>query len=322
MTHDPRQSHKFDHTDRLNHHIAMKNATLLMLGLMFSVAALAQFTSTGLSATPILGSAQLSSGTSFIAPFEQGFLLYDEGLTLTNIIQYPILPNLQPGRLVGINVNDGSGAGDVPFDRLGYLSETLFDTDPTTQEYAVLMSNTSTSRWDLLVARTDGSVLFYLPSTAQTEYWFQSIVNTSSGTKLVVTYVDWSFFPETAQIGQVFELPGSLPCPDCLGSELMQGSSNDLRTNTQPEKRKITPFSVHPNPSDGGVSIRYSLPIGTERAVLRMVDAHGKNVVRSTLTSNSEQTLFIPNLSPGGYVCILEHENGMPIGPGQLVVIL
>ena len=135
-----------------------------------------------------------------------------------------------------------------------------------------------------------------------------SIVNTTSGTKMILTSY------KTDDLGlKIFSLPGSLPCSICGGyAGIAEPNSNESRSMIS------NPF---PNPTNDKTTINYELPEGVNQGKLVFYDANG-NVVKEFNVDNSFKDLQVSNsdLSAGTYYFQLQTSKGTS-GGKKLIVI-
>ena len=195
-----------------------------------------------------------------------------------------------------------------------YVTESLFDDDPSTIEYCQSYRDTSQvlQIGGFRVLREDGTILFdqlggSLPDVLSSQDVFGSpaIFSTTEGTFMAVSL----------QFGgtEVYELPGHVPCLDC-SDIVMMTSGNGLA------KVGATSLSAFPNPAGNAATVNYTLPQGVHEATLVLSTLNGSVVSRMALTNSGSKTITTADLSAGTYLYHLETNQGM-IGAKRLVVV-
>lgn len=192
-----------------------------------------------------------------------------------------------------------------------YITEDLFDTDPTTIEFMCSESGS------VVVYRQDGSVVFsttgYLMDAPG--YWDQkyqrAIASTPDGPVLAVGGL---FSGGTSKL---FLLPGELPCPECNGSIIPENTTGTV------DQFQITPSPVleaYPNPADNLATIHFDLPEGTRHADLVFFNEQGAELKRIPVYRSGIKTITTADLAAGTYLYHVETDQGM-IGAKRLVVV-
>lgn len=257
-------------------------------GLVFSalIAAqlLAQFplVNTAPGTIYVLGS--LSSGTRYIGPFypEDGQpgtrTIYNMDLTVHRVLNYPAPPP------------------NMRWVNMGYITEALFDTDPSTIEFTMgAMSVNGPNAFAAFVLREDASVLFSQnPGSLTNGPIFTDVYGpifaTDEGTFMTVHTSGVQGPPVN-----IYQLPGTLPCMDCFGAPV----ADDISTGGTIHADPISGMALIPNPAQDEMWIRFNEGISTE--VISIIDASGREVMRTMITDRSLSSLSIAHLANGRY---------------------
>ena len=155
-------------------------------------------------------------------------------------------------------VCDGDTAGGV---NIFYLSDALFDTDPSDVEFVVLfLCGAGGSYPSVGVYGEDGEVLLEEPNAATWEFFssskFYSVHNTSEGTKLNLITLDPAN-PNSNYTGcKIWSLPGTWVTQMPEAPDLLDG------------------MMVYPNPSTGEFNVT-----ATEGFIVEVLDAQGRQVL-------------------------------------------
>lgn len=242
-----------------------------------------------------------TAGPKFISTNSTGFTLYNEDLSVFTNAVFPPAP---PGYTYFTMF--------IPT----FMTETLFDTDPTTIEFAVNVQNTTNPSINgTRILRTDGTVL--LDDLNHIPYGWSgpgpfatsnSIMNTPEGTRMVLS-TSYSVNPPECV---VYALPGSLPCLPC--SDEMQGWNGD---HMLPEPAFLTAF---PNPAGSSATVRYTLPPGTGRGWLVFFTLNGAEVKRIPVDASGVKALSTTDLTPATYLYQLITPDG-PVDTQRLIVV-
>jgi len=221
-----------------------------------------------------------------------GFTLLNTDLTIYQSVTYATPP---PGY-------DGEENRNA-----NWITESLFDTDPSTIEYVRHLAPTDpfalcTSTG---IYRDDGTLLYFFEEGAITEIW-----NTPSGARMIVR----PCHPDS--LAKVFALPGSLPCVACDGTitpmSMMLGGQDELMPDGG--------IQAFPNPAADQATISYTLPEGTEHATLVLSTLNGSVVSRMAITGSGTRIITTADLAAGTYLYHVESDHGM-IGAKRLVVV-
>lgn len=227
-----------------------------------------------------------------------------QGSNTTNDSVWILNPDMSLYRQIVLPMSPGFHY-DIP----RYITEDLFDTDPTTIEFATIRINDQGGPLDVQVYREDGTLLFSTPGLLLG--WGLTdpsggFLTDENGTLMSVTSNDGSS-------KSVFHLPGKMPCVDCQGMATMAAGGAYMPDTSG--------FDFFPNPSTGATTLRYGLSSSTSLADLCIFDGLGSEVMRLRLkgTHGSEQ-LDTGNLAPGGYTCRLLAD-GLPVGAQRLLMV-
>ena len=194
-----------------------------------------------------------------------------------------------------------------------YISQDLFDTDPSTIEYVLFyydQANFNPS--GVKVLRTDGTVLFEVfPGTISMTLADEvGIYNTPEGAVMVIMNTTQPP-PYTSTL---YLLPGSLPCFDCATGNIAMASTDGDRMIGG------AGLWIYPNPTAGAVSVRYSVPNGNGRGDLVIVDLEGAFVKQIPVSGSGTLSLSTADLAIGTYLCQLQNGQGK-IEAKQLMVL-
>lgn len=192
-----------------------------------------------------------------------------------------------------------------------YITENLFDTDPSTIEFMCSESGS------VVVYRQDGTVVFsttgYLMDAPG--YWDQkyqrAIATTPDGPVLAVG----GLF--SGGVSKLFLLPGDLPCPQCNGS-IIPESPIGIEDHSPTSHGPV--LEAFPNPSADFTNIRFELPVEMRGAHLVFCDGAGTEVRRIPVQGSGIKTITTGDLASGTYLYHLETDQGM-IGGKRLIVV-
>jgi len=245
----------------------------------------------------------VNAGPKFIRLTGTGFTLFNEDLSEFATTTFPSPPS-------GYNYL----TTNVPY----YLTESLFDTDPGTIEFAIVIQNSnfpSMTGWRVL--RIDGTVLLDDLGHGLTGWngpgpfgTSTPIMNTPQGTRMVLS----STYTNGPQECVVYSLPGSLPCLPC--SDEVQGWNGD---NMAPAPGGGG-LEAYPNPTHSAATIVYTMPQGIQEGWLLFFTQEGREVLRIPVNGSGSRTINTDQLAPATYVCQLTTRNG-PVGAQRLMVI-
>lgn len=267
---------------------------------LLSVASMAQIqlVATSPESLSVLGS--LSSGTRYIGPLitPQSVpgtrIIYNLDLSVHRVLNFPAPP-----------------AG-MQWYSMGYITEALFDDDPSTIEFTMVAG--AGSSFATYVFREDGSVVFQrnpgnLTNGPIFTEAYGPIFSTPEGTFMTVH--------TTGPVGgpvEVYRLPGQLPCLDCYGAPQGEGVTGGGMVLEPPTHG----FVLVPNPAGNDVQVVVDRSL-FDPEELTVMDASGREVLR--LPAAGSSTLHIPlsGLANGRYVVTLWRA-AKPLGGRALLI--
>ncbi len=269
--------------------------SLLLLG--NHCTSLAQFTLIGSNAGTLWQLNTLeTAGPKLITEASSQMTIYNLDLSVYQVLNIPALspPFMQEG--------------------VGYITESLFDTDPSTIEFVQSYRDTTECfgcfKYGLRILRADGTVLYnkfqaYLYNRLSLGVRSEPIFNTTTGTYMVLDTASYSH-------SQIFLLPGHLPCDQCSGAALSNGGEHVALSGTN-----ITAF---PNPTSDDATIRYDLPSGITQGSLVFFNAQGAEVKRMPVNGSGTMRITTADLPAATYLYQIETSQGV-IGAKRLVVV-
>lgn len=279
-----------------------------MLIRLFPIALVLPFTADAqisvVSTVPYKLSAMINlsaAGPKFISTNATGFTLYNTDLTVFLAVTPPPAP-------IGYNY--------LSLFTPIYLTESLFDTDPSTIEYIAVMQNTNNpSQPGVRVYRTDGTVLLEDLTHGMSGWNGQDDLNSSSfimdtplGTRMTLS--TGGFYPPQETV--VYALPGTLPCLPCDGSGVINGWND--------EHAPVLELLAYPNPTGHNATIHYELPPDEGKAELVFLSINGDVVKRMGVDRSGLLTVTTADMAPGTYLYQLETAKGR-IGPERMIVL-
>lgn len=237
----------------------------------------------------------VNAGPKLIGCYPGFFTIYNMDLTLYLVVNCP-------WALASPN--------DIP--RPMYISEDLFDTDPSTIEF--LVSGTISGNYGTLIFRTDGTELFsemnYFPVLsnfiASTTAPF--IYNTPNGTQM-----NLGLFPDDST--RVYSLPGSLGCQACDGSisGLALGGQEQIMDNGNN-------LGAYPNPTTENTTITYNFPATVREAWIVLFNMHGAEIKRFSAHGSGSKVITTTDLPASTYLYQLQTNQGV-LGTKRLIVV-
>ncbi|MEI6817320.1 MAG: T9SS type A sorting domain-containing protein [Bacteroidota bacterium] len=203
-----------------------------------------------------------------------------------------------------------------------FLSEDLFDNDPTTFEY-VLQYQDNNYVPHTRIYREDGTLLFSGDTLALS--WtngygsgISPIFNTDSGTFMSLqkyTNGNWSISPPYQVL---YKLPGTLFCPACDGSNFPATHITGIRNPGNGSNMELRAF---PNPSNNKTKIYYSLPEGVLEGDLILFDLLSQEKKRIRVNRYSPFIeVSTSDIAAGNYFYRIETSKGISQGKQQVVV--
>lgn len=274
-------------------------ASSIVAACTFSAAVRAQFTVVGTNPSPVIQITSLGVGIRFITVFpitsaSGQRTIYNLDYSVHRVLNYPAPP-----------------AG-MSWNWMGYVTEELFDTDPSTIEFAMLASSTGQQSSALYVFREDGSELFvqspgFMIGQLGAFYVDSEPIFTVDGQTYMSVHQGLNQGPMT-----LYALPGSLPCKDCFGSPhpAITTGVGEQMTPSDPDIR------MFPNPAGDSVTLVF----GTLQVdFISIWDAGGRLVHKERAASGGAHTITISELPVGTYTvdCI---DHGLRIASLPLVV--
>lgn len=193
-----------------------------------------------------------------------------------------------------------------------YVTEDLFDTDPSTIEFALTaMQENGPGDFALFIYREDGTELFQQDpgsfiSGGGIGVNASTPIFTSGGQTYMLVYTNAVLGPPT----NIYELPGSLPCIDCRGNSDPTG----LVTGGVDEVESSSGIRIFPNPAQEHLVV----VLGQEQLgprTLRLFDGGGHLALERTFLAAERVELPIGPLAAGTYLCHI-------LAGGQLLEVL
>jgi hypothetical protein len=193
-----------------------------------------------------------------------------------------------------------------------YISEALFDTNPSNIEYLLYFDdNQSPPVFHIRIYDQSGNTLFSKDSVSggvDANYIsYQDFISyTSSGVKMILNN-------QYTGGNTVYSLPGTLPCNDCTG-----GQVTALKTNSNTPNVGI---SNYPNPASNQTTVQYTLPQGITTAELVFYSIQGVEVKRFQVTNAFNDVLIsTADLEAGTYYYQIQAANGYSAGKKMIVI--
>lgn len=276
------------------------NKLLILLFSVLTISSYAQITlettyATGSVAADDLRIVKLSSsGYKFAINDTDKIVLYNLNHTVFKTINFPSIPDMY-GEPVIL-----------------YISEELFDTDPTDVEYFFLYNDANYTR-RCRVFDESGNTLFAkdtaneVVANAFDNYHENFIVHTSSGTKMTISDCP-------GKKAYVYSLPGFLACHDCTNGV------TTTRINTT-ESPTVKDISNYPNPTGSQTTIVYDLPKEVSIADLVIYSITGQEIKRFKVSSVFHDIIIDTNdLSSGTYYYQIQTSTGYSQSKKMVVV--
>lgn len=193
---------------------------------------------------------------------------------------------------------------------VGYITEDLFDTDPSTIECVAYYYNgpipacriyrfDGTLLHEELPGRPSGAVIGGVDS--------YPIFNSDSGSYMLLS--------QTATGTKVYQLPGHMPCSsDCSGA-LISGTVEEFVAHPGNE------LFHHPNPADQGAEVVYELPLGAKVGELVFYNTRGQQVLLLPVGNGTDRVHVNTSvLAAGTYLYQLRTATEVVGGPRLVVV--
>lgn len=219
-----------------------------------------------------------TAGVKLYRNLATSMTLYNLDLTVFSTITYPALP---PGYFY--------------FDVV-YITESTFDTDPSTIELMMLTRDTNYVMGTRVI-RDDGTILFDELGLGLSTQGALSELNAKpplftgeDGTTYLLLYGSTG--------SHLYQLPGTLPCMDC-SSEPGMGLQETVAV---PEEGQLALF---PNPASDRIQVNYSLPARASKGHLMVSDARGRLVANVPVDASGKASMLLAGQSNGRYTCNL-----------------
>lgn len=248
-----------------------------------------------------LGLIKLSvSGYKYFEKDSNDIILYNLNHTVFRTITIPALPTTS-GNIV-----------------VNYISEDLFDTNPTDIEYLVTYIDTigplPLGQRHVAVFDENGNTLFtrdtaeLAGSSVPLAGVSGTISATTSGVKMILLH-----YP--TQTTEVYSLPGVLTCMECNGGIISGIQPEPVQENG--EQQQLIPY---PNPSNTSTTIPYELPEGVHSGQIAIYNMLGEEVIRYHVTDTFSSIVIDRGELPSGmYTYMLV--TGSDAIPGNKFVI-
>lgn len=289
----------------------MKRLFALLSSTFLFGALFAQITSIGTLPTSLQHPTKLmrtlaSAGPKLIEQGTTGCTLHNLDLSIYATITYPAPP-------AGFEWSTG-----LP----GYITEDLFDTDPSTIEYLMIATETGViDSYATAVLRADGTLVFWIDDEVtysiggEIPYTISPYVfNTPDGAVLVTKR---DIPDQDEDEAHYYQLPGMLPCIECDGSLSASMMHVGLQEDMPPPPQDVVTF---PNPANTTTEIVFTTITANVLAV-QLVDMDGRTVKRIPITAGVQRlTVSVADVAAGSYAYWLESDQG--IIPGTRLVVV
>ncbi len=210
-----------------------------------------------------------------------------------------------------INIPPTGGLLNFQQLKVYYISEELFNTNPSDVEYFVFYGDINGIGHSRVYDEL-GNVLFSKDTTNMSTVMqvggFEDFISyTTSGCKMIV-------YLGNTLTASVYSLPGFLPCHDCTNG-VITGIATD---NSNLKEGNI---SNYPNPAKGETTVEYELPQGITNGDLVFYTIQGQEVKRFKVT-NAFNNIIISTaeLDAGTYYYQLQTASGFKAGKKMVVV--
>ncbi|MCC6400121.1 MAG: hypothetical protein IT227_05095 [Flavobacteriales bacterium] len=272
----------------------MKPPTLAY-ALLFAGPLLAQYPLVNTSPQTIFVLGSLDSGTRYIGPFSPPDSLpgtrtiYHMDLTVDRVLNFPAPP---PG---------------MRWANMGYITEALFDTDPSTVEFTmVAMPSGGPGNFASFVFREDGTTLFSQNPGSLTNGplfldSYGPIFMTAQGTFMTVHTYGVNLGPVN-----IYQLPGTLPCMDCHGAPASEGLA---LSDGAVQSDMASGMTLLPNPAHQEVWVRFERDDRRADAIV-LWDASGREVLRTAAAPGPVTRIAVGHLANGRYTVSALRDGG------------
>jgi hypothetical protein len=232
----------------------------------------------------VLGS--LSSGWYYLGPeaLNTGSrTIYNLDMSVFRVLNYPAPP-------VGMQ-----------WMNMCYITDALFDTDPTTIEFMMQAYHSGGTNPGIFVFREDGTELF---SQVPANYGIGNTAVQAYGPIYMVNGIAYLALNQHISAGPttIYQLPGQLACHDCFGSP----GTPDAGMGLQGGGAGLSPVTLFPNPASTTLTVVRPTEYRMYRS-LEIFDAAGRLAKTLPLSAGEADVLQVGDLPAGHYQCQLVH---------------
>ncbi|MEO8085940.1 MAG: hypothetical protein ABI763_03920 [Bacteroidota bacterium] len=221
-----------------------------------------------------------------LGDFNLKYVIYDywhDQFSLYNIDHTPFMINVP----LGVSTDSGQSY------TIGYITNSLFDCDSSTVEYAMFQGGAQDDK-KFWVFRTDGTLLFskdsvtipYINGGNNGSVTVRGINNTNAGTKMTLFNHNLEFF--------IYSLCGTLP-------------ASVAEVNHEDDGNQYV--NVYPVPSNNKVNFTVIPPDNFEEYLLIISDAQFRTVKTISIRGQREVNLDCNSLIGGNYLYTLQSKN-------------
>ncbi len=224
--------------------------------------------------------------------------IYELDLSIHRVLNYPAPPS------------------GMQWNSMSYVTEELFDTDPSTIEFVMVAGTAGPNppgNSGTYVFREDGTQLFsqypgnfVVSGGLSNSYPIFAV----EGQSYMVVHTTSVYGPPT----RIYALPGTLPCMDCYGSPTTSGIGLGGADVADP----FSGMALQPNPAQDEVMVRFTAN-GPRVDAIEVTDASGRTVLRQPTLDATGITLRTGQLASGAYT-VIATGNGRRIGSLPLVI--
>lgn len=239
-----------------------------------------------------------SSTISLIKLHNSGYKYKEYNATLNKIILY----NLDNSIYKTISIPTQS---IVP-NKVGYISENLFDTDNDIEYFVMyqVISSPPTLSY-VYIYNEDGTVLFYKDSVSIIQSYLNN-VNVFENADII--YFDGQGVKMKLQLTNgttaIYSLPGSIPCNPCVDNIISDFISKDHSL------KEDMGLKIIPNPSSSEMKIYYQLPANESFGEIIIFNLQGMEMKRFNVGNSFEFiTISTSDFVSGTYLCSIESNN-------------
>jgi hypothetical protein len=256
------------------------------LALLVHTRGFPQFVLVGSSAFEVVPVRTLSAGVKLALPAAAvmtGRTLYNTDMTVYRELLFPPPP---PGTL---------------WNAYSYVTEELFDTDPSTIEFVLVASPPgSPNNQRLFICRENGTVLFQQDPGTLSASLPNGLPNGIDPIFMLdgMAYMLVREHPGPGAPVEVYRLPGTLPCFDCYGN-----AEDGLVTQAGASAHSSPAAVLMPNPTTGRIAVE--LRQGACPAVVHVFDAEGRLVLEQGFAPAPRFELDLGRPAAGAYTCVV-----------------